>query len=135
MLISYPEEVFEGKVPTLPPATESKGVQTFLSWADEYAVLKVRTNADNGLDATRAREMGAVGIGLCRTEHMFFQPDALRAMRQMLLARDDSSRRRALQKILPLQREDFKEIFRAMDGLPVTIRLLDPPLHGNVGYP
>ena len=122
-------EVFEGKVPTLPPATESEAVQTFLGWADEYAVLKVRTNADNGIDATRAREMGAVGIGLCRTEHMFFQPEALRAMRQMLLARDDSSRRRALQKILPLQREEFKEIFRAMNGLPVTIRLLDPPLH------
>ncbi len=122
-------EVFEGKVPTLPPATESEAVQTFLQWADQFATIKVRTNADNGLDATRAREMGAVGIGLCRTEHMFFQPEALRAMRQMLLARDDSSRRRALQKILPLQRDEFKEIFRSMDGLPVTIRLLDPPLH------
>jgi pyruvate, orthophosphate dikinase len=122
-------EVFEGKVPTLPPATESKAVQTFLNWADQFAVLKVRANADNGMDATRARKMGAIGIGLCRTEHMFFQPEALRSMRQMLLARDDSSRRRALQKILPLQREEFKEIFRAMDGLPVTIRLLDPPLH------
>lgn len=122
-------EVFEGKVPTLPPATESEAVQTFLQWADQFATLKVRTNADNGIDATRAREMGAVGIGLCRTEHMFFQPEALRAMRQMLLARDDSSRRRALQKILPLQRDEFKEIFRSMEGLPVTIRLLDPPLH------
>ena len=122
-------EVMDGKVATLPPATRSDAVQTFLSWADDVAVLKVRANADNGLDATRSREMGAVGIGLCRTEHMFFQADALRAMRQMLLSRDDESRHRALQKILPIQREEFKDIFRSMNGLPVTIRLLDPPLH------
>ena len=119
----------DGKVATLPPATKSDAVQKFLSWADDFAVLKVRANADNGLDATRSREMGAVGIGLCRTEHMFFQADALRAMRQMLLSRDDESRHRALQKILPIQREEFKDIFRSMNGLPVTIRLLDPPLH------
>ena len=118
-----------GKVATLPPATSSDSVQQFLSWADEFSALKVRANADNGTDAGKARELGAVGIGLCRTEHMFFQADALRAMRQMLLARDDESRRRALQQILPIQREEFKEIFRAMKGLPVTIRLLDPPLH------
>ena len=122
-------EVMEGKVNTLPPATESGVVQEFLAWADEYAELKVRTNADNGEDAARGRELGAVGIGLCRTEHMFFQPDALRAMRQMLLAPSQDGRRRALQQILPLQREEFKEIFRSMNGLPVTIRLLDPPLH------
>ena len=122
-------EVMEGKVNTLPPATESEAVQTFLAWADEIAVLDVRANADNGPDATRARELGAVGIGLCRTEHMFFQPDALRAMRQMLLSPSEEGRRRALKQILPLQREEFKEIFRSMNGLPVTIRLLDPPLH------
>ena len=84
---------------------------------------------DNGTDAAKARELGAVGIGLCRTEHMFFQPEALRAMRQMLLAPSETGRRRALQQILPMQREEFKELFRAMNGLPVTIRLLDPPLH------
>jgi pyruvate, orthophosphate dikinase len=122
-------EVMEGKVKTLPPATKSDAVQKFLGWADQLAVLKVRSNADNGSDAIRSKEMGAVGIGLCRTEHMFFQADALRAMRQMLLARDDESRQRALQQILPIQREEFKEIFTAMNGLPVTIRLLDPPLH------
>ncbi|MBM75806.1 MAG: pyruvate, phosphate dikinase [Proteobacteria bacterium] len=122
-------QIFEGKVPTLPPATESDAVSTFLNWADEHAVLQVRCNADNGPDAARAREMGAKGIGLCRTEHMFFQPEALKSMRQMLLARDDASRKRALQKILPIQREAFKEIFLSMEGLPVTIRLLDPPLH------
>ena len=122
-------EIMEGKVNTLPPATESGVVQEFLAWADECADLKVRTNADNGEDAARARELGAVGIGLCRTEHMFFQADALRAMRQMLLAPSEDGRRRALQQILPLQREEFKEIFRSMNGLPVTIRLLDPPLH------
>ncbi len=122
-------EIMEGKVNTLPPATESNVVQEFLMWADECAELKVRSNADNGEDAARSRELGAVGIGLCRTEHMFFQADALRAMRQMLLAPSEDGRRRALQQILPLQREEFKEIFRAMNGLPVTIRLLDPPLH------
>ena len=121
--------VYEGKVPTLPPATSSDSVQTFLKWADEVAVLKVRANADNASDASRARSLGAIGIGLCRTEHMFFQAEALRAMRQMLLARDEHSRQRALQLILPIQREEFKHIFESMDGLPVTIRLLDPPLH------
>jgi pyruvate,orthophosphate dikinase len=100
-----------------------------LQWADSAARLKVRANADNGPDAARARSLGAQGIGLCRTEHMFFQPDALRAMRQMILARDEYSRARALAQILPIQREEFKEIFRVMDGLPVTVRLLDPPLH------
>ena len=122
-------EVMLGKVATLPPATKSDSVQQFLAWADEFAVLKVRANADNATDATRARELGAIGIGLCRTEHMFFQPEALRAMRQMLLARDEESRKRALSQILPIQREAFKEMFRSMKGLPVTIRLLDPPLH------
>ena len=121
--------VYEGQVPTLPPATSSSAVKEFLSWADDVSVLKVRANADNAGDATRAHELGATGIGLCRTEHMFFQPEALRAMRQMLLARDEHSRQRALQQILPIQREEFKHIFESMDGMPVTIRLLDPPLH------
>ncbi|MCK6505558.1 pyruvate, phosphate dikinase [Myxococcota bacterium] len=122
-------EVMEGKVPTLAPPTDSGAMATLLGWADERARLKVRANADNGPDAARARSLGAVGIGLCRTEHMFFQPEALRAMREMILAEDDRTRARALAQVLPLQRAEFEQIFRAMDGLPVTIRLLDPPLH------
>ncbi|MDP6935472.1 MAG: PEP-utilizing enzyme, partial [Myxococcota bacterium] len=122
-------EVMEGKVPTLAPPTDSGAMAQLLSWADERAHLQVRANADTGVDAARARSLGAVGIGLCRTEHMFFQPDALRSMRQMILADDERSRRRALAQILPLQRAEFETLFQAMDGLPVTIRLLDPPLH------
>ena len=122
-------EVMEGQVPTIAPPTDSGAMAHLLGWADERARLEVRANADNGSDASRARSLGAVGIGLCRTEHMFFQPDALRAMRQMILAKDDRTRLRALSDILPIQRDSFLEIFRAMDGLPVTVRLLDPPLH------
>jgi pyruvate,orthophosphate dikinase len=122
-------EVMEGKVPTLAPPTDSGAMATLLGWADERARLTVRANADNGPDASRARSLGATGIGLCRTEHMFFQPDALRAMRQMIVAEDPRSRARALAKVLPIQREEFKAILRVMDGLPVTVRLLDPPLH------
>jgi len=122
-------EIMEGKVATLPPATDSGAMGKLLEWADARARLQVRANADNGKDATRARELGAVGIGLCRTEHMFFHPDALRAMRQLILAADSKARVRALARVLPMQREAFVELFLAMDGLPVTIRLLDPPLH------
>ncbi len=122
-------EVMSGKVPMLAPSTDGGAMAELLGWADARARLRVRANADTGPDAARARQLGAVGIGLCRTEHMFFQPDALRAMRQMILAEDPRSRQRALQQILPIQRAMFKEIFAAMDGLPVTIRLLDPPLH------
>ena len=122
-------DVMEGKVEMLAPDPEQGAMSTLLSWADEHARLAVRANADNGADASRARELGAVGIGLCRTEHMFFQPDALRAMRRMILAEDPHARQRALTDILPVQRSMFTEIFHAMDGLPVTIRLLDPPLH------
>ena len=122
-------EVYEGQIPTLAPPTDSGAMGEFLLWADKRARLKVRANADTGADATNARKLGAVGIGLCRTEHMFFEPAALRAMRQMILATDERSRQLALSLVLPIQRQDFIEIFRAMDGLPVTIRLLDPPLH------
>jgi pyruvate,orthophosphate dikinase len=122
-------EVMEGEVPTLAPPTDSGAMAELLNWADERALLSVRANADSGPDAARARALGAVGIGLCRTEHMFFQPDALRAMRQMIVAQDSRSRARALAQVLPIQREAFVEIFEAMDGLPVTVRLLDPPLH------
>jgi len=122
-------EVFEGEIPTLAPPTDAGAMGQLLAWADKRARLKVRANADTGSDAANARRLGAIGIGLCRTEHMFFEPVALRAMRQMILADDERSRQRALNAVLPIQRQDFIEIFRAMDGLPVTIRLLDPPLH------
>ena len=89
----------------------------------------MRTNADTPTDARTARSFGAEGIGLCRTEHMFFQPERILAVREMILASDEAGRRAALAKILPMQRGDFAELFRVMDGLPVTIRLLDPPLH------
>jgi len=101
----------------------------FMGWVDKIRKLGVRTNADNPKDSKRARDFGAEGIGLTRTEHMFFEPDRLPAMREMILAEDENGRRAALTKLLPMQREDFIGIFRAMDGLPVTIRLLDPPLH------
>jgi pyruvate, orthophosphate dikinase len=100
-----------------------------LSWADEARTLRVRANADTPQDARTARAFGAEGIGLCRTEHMFFEGDRIVAMREMIVARDEGGRRRALAKLLPMQRQDFEGIFEAMDGLPVTIRLLDPPLH------
>jgi len=122
-------EVMEGQVEMLAPQTDSGSMATLLEWADSFATLQVRANADTGADAERARQLGAVGIGLCRTEHMFFQPDALRAIRRMILADDPRSRQRALNDILPIQRQMFRELFIAMDGLPVTVRLLDPPLH------
>jgi pyruvate, orthophosphate dikinase len=100
-----------------------------LGWADEVRRLRVRANADTPRDARLARSFGAEGIGLCRTEHMFFEGDRITAMREMIVAREEGGRRRALAKLLPMQRTDFEGIFAAMDGLPVTIRLLDPPLH------
>ncbi len=100
-----------------------------LGWADEVRTLRVRANADTPRDARIARSFGAEGIGLCRTEHMFFEGDRITAMREMIVAREEGGRRRALAKLLPMQRLDFEGIFEAMDGLPVTIRLLDPPLH------
>jgi pyruvate,orthophosphate dikinase len=100
-----------------------------MSWADARRRLRVRTNADTPADAARARELGAEGIGLCRTEHMFFQGDRITAMREMIVAPDEAGRRRALEKLLPMQRADFEGMFEAMAGHPVTIRLLDPPLH------
>ena len=114
---------------TLVEPTFSEEFAELMRWADETRLLRVRTNADTPADAARAREYGAEGIGLCRTEHMFFEGDRLHAMRQMIVAPSLGERRRALLELLPMQRNDFVEIFRAMDGLPVTIRLLDPPLH------
>jgi pyruvate,orthophosphate dikinase len=100
-----------------------------MTWADQYRKLRVRTNADSPQDAATARTFGAEGIGLCRTEHMFFEGDRIMAVREMILSEDIEGRKRALAKILPYQKGDFSGIFRAMEGLPVTIRLLDPPLH------
>jgi pyruvate, orthophosphate dikinase len=109
--------------------------QEFLAWADRYRTLGVRANADTPEDAARAREFGAEGIGLVRTEHMFFASDRIPIVREMIMAPDTVSRRAAVQKLLPFQRDDFVGIFRAMDGLPVTIRLLDPPLHEFLANP
>ncbi len=100
-----------------------------MQWADGVRKLKVRANADTPADARAAIKFGAEGIGLCRTEHMFFDEDRIRAVREMILADDEKARRAALAKLLPMQRADFVELFKIMGGLPVTIRLLDPPLH------
>jgi len=135
--------VFSGDLPTIPSdvvrvltgqmrGSDSRVYVTYarlLSWADEARTLQVRANADTPQDARVARNFGAEGIGLCRTEHMFFEGDRITGMREMIVARDEGGRRRALAKLLPMQRSDFEGIFEAMDGCPVTIRLLDPPLH------
>jgi pyruvate,orthophosphate dikinase len=121
-------EVFVGQVATVEP-TMSGDFATLMTWADESRRMKIRTNAETPLDAETARKFGAEGIGLCRTEHMFFAPERIGAVRQMIMASDEAGRRVALEKLLPFQRQDFVELFRIMAGLPVTIRLLDPPLH------
>ncbi|HVO35208.1 MAG TPA: pyruvate, phosphate dikinase [Gemmatimonadales bacterium] len=120
--------VIDGRVKLVEP-TMSGDFEQFMKWADKHRRLKVRTNADTPGDAKRARDFGAEGIGLTRTEHMFFEGDRIAAMREMIMARDLAGRRKALVKLLPMQRSDFEGIFTAMDGFPVTIRLLDPPLH------
>ena len=102
--------------------------------AGKYAVLKVRANADTPKDALQAFAFGAEGIGLCRTEHMFFEGDRIKAIREMILADDEAGRRVALAKLLPIQRGDFEGLFKAMNGFPVTVRLLDPPLHEFVPH-
>ncbi len=121
-------EVFAGSVAMIEPAL-SEDFATLMSWADGVRRLRVRTNAETPLDAETARKFGAEGIGLCRTEHMFFAPERINIVRQMIMADDEGGRRAALDKLLPFQRQDFVELFRIMAGLPVTIRLLDPPLH------
>ncbi len=135
--------VYAGDLPTVPSevvqvsrgmldaksAPAYRAFATLLEWADQTRTLNVRANADTPADARVARAFGAEGIGLCRTEHMFFEGDRITSMRQMIVARDEGGRRRALEKLLPLQRDDFDGIFEAMSGFPVTIRLLDPPLH------
>jgi pyruvate,orthophosphate dikinase len=126
-------EVIIGEIPTVDPEL-SGNFATIMEWADEFRQLGVRTNADTPEDSARARSFGAEGIGLCRTEHMFFGEERIRYMRAMIMAADESERRQALEKLLPFQREDFEGILEAMQGLPVTIRLLDPPLHEFVPH-
>ncbi len=121
--------VIKGKLGTLDPSPDDPELQKFMQWADPHRKMKVRANADIPRDAIQARAFGAEGIGLCRTEHMFFGEDKIRHMRAMILADNEKDRRSALKKLLPLQRTDFVGVFKAMDGLPVTIRTLDPPLH------
>jgi pyruvate,orthophosphate dikinase len=120
--------VFEGEVAMVDPAGNLE-LDQILQWADEVRELKVRANGDNPVDAEKAREFGAEGIGLCRTEHMFMAQDRLPIVQEMILAETLEEREAALAKLLPVQQEDFYGIFKAMEGLPVTIRLLDPPLH------
>ena len=121
-------QVLAGRVPMQEPALAGE-FATLMKWADGVRKLKVRANADTPADARAAIKFGAEGIGLCRTEHMFFDEDRIRAVREMILAEDEKSRRAALAKLLPMQRADFVELFKIMGSLPVTIRLLDPPLH------
>jgi len=121
--------IYAGQVPTIPGDPNDPLLQKFMAWAEPHRKLGVRANADVPRDAKAARAFGAEGIGLCRTEHMFFGEGKIEHMRAMILARDEKQRRAALKKLLPLQRKDFAGIFEAMDGFPVTIRTLDPPLH------
>jgi len=121
-------EIMAGEVPTVEPELAGD-FATLMEWADKHRRMKVRTNAETPADCRMARQFGAEGIGLCRTEHMFFDANRISAVRQMILAEDETGRRAALDKLLPAQRSDFHEIFEVMAGLPVTIRLLDPPLH------
>jgi len=121
-------EIILGEVPTIQPDLSGDFAELMV-WADAIRTMKVRANAETPLDARTARKFGAEGIGLCRTEHMFFDTDRINSMREMILADDIAGRRKALDKLLPMQRSDFVELFRIMQGLPVTIRFLDPPLH------
>jgi pyruvate,orthophosphate dikinase len=120
--------VIQGSVPTVKPDI-SGYFSTIMKWADEFRKLKIRTNAETPKDTKMARKFGAEGIGLCRTEHMFFDDERILSVRQMILSKDLDDRKTALDKLLPFQKNDFKEIFKIMKGLPVTVRLLDPPLH------
>src|SRR5258707_14943567 len=121
--------VIKGRLNTVPASSNNADLQILMNWAEPFRTMGVRANADIPRDAIAARSFGAEGIGLCRTEHMFFAEDRIPHMRAMIMARTEADRRAELAKLLPMQRSDFEGIFRAMDGLPVTIRLLDPPLH------
>ena len=126
-------EVYEGKIETINPEL-SGDFEKLMKVADKYSTMLVRTNADTPNDSIVARNFGAQGIGLTRTEHMFFEGDRIKPMREMILASDEAGRRKALEKLLPIQRKDFEGIFEAMHDLPVTVRLLDPPLHEFVPH-
>ncbi|MDP2423911.1 MAG: putative PEP-binding protein, partial [Bacteroidales bacterium] len=126
-------DVYDGQIQTRIPELSGDFAE-LMEWAEKYTRMYVRTNADSPKDSRVARNFGAKGIGLCRTEHMFFEGDRIKAMREMILAADEAGRRAALDKLLPIQREDFEGIFEAMQDLPVTIRLLDPPLHEFVPH-
>jgi pyruvate,orthophosphate dikinase len=126
-------EVYEGKIGTIDPEL-SGDFGDIMKLADKFRTIGVRTNAETERDCKVARDFGAEGIGLCRTEHMFFEGERLIRMREMILADDEAGRRSALDKLLPIQRQDFKSVFNAMAGLPVTVRLLDPPLHEFVPH-
>ncbi len=126
-------DVYDGKVATEAPSLDDDFAK-LMEIADKYSTMKVRTNADTPKDAVAAREFGAQGIGLCRTEHMFFEADRIKAMREMILSEDKEGRKEALKKLLPMQRGDFEGIFKAMEGYGVTVRLLDPPLHEFVPH-
>jgi len=121
-------KIYDGIIPTV-DATIAGEFGRIMGWADKYRRLKVRTNADTPSDAKKARELGAEGIGLCRTEHMFFDPERIAAIREMIVSETAEQREKALNKIEPMQQKDFEDIYEAMMGKPVTIRLLDPPLH------
>jgi pyruvate, orthophosphate dikinase len=121
-------EIFAGKIPVVDPEI-NENMKTLMSWVDEYRKIGIRANADTPNDSQIAREFGAEGIGLCRTEHMFFEGQRIKSVRKMIVASSREERRKALMELLPMQREDFYEIFKVMKDLPVTIRLLDPPLH------
>ncbi len=126
-------EVYDGKIATIEPEL-SGDFGEIMKLADKYRTMKVRTNAETERDAKQARKFGAEGIGLCRTEHMFFEGERIKAMREMILADDEAGRRKALKKLLPIQRKDFSDVLEAMTDLPVTVRLLDPPLHEFVPH-
>ncbi|MCH5296025.1 MAG: pyruvate, phosphate dikinase, partial [Treponema sp.] len=126
-------EVYLGQVRTKQPPIDGNFAE-LMDLTSKYAKLKVRANADTPRDAEQAFAFGAQGIGLCRTEHMFFEGDRIKAIREMILADDEAGRRVALAKLLPMQRGDFEGLFKAMNGYPVTVRLLDPPLHEFVPH-
>ncbi len=121
-------EIFIGRIPVVDPEV-NENMQTFMSWVNDYKKLGIRANADTPDDSQVARDFGAEGIGLCRTEHMFFEGDRIKSVRKMIVSSSEKERREALMELLPIQRKDFYEIFKVMKDLPVTIRLLDPPLH------
>ena len=125
--------IYDCKIAT-EPASLTGDFKTMMDWADKYRVLKVRTNADNPKDAAQAVKFGAEGIGLTRTEHMFFEADRIKAMREMIVSKNSEERKRALAKLLPMQKKDFKGIYEALEGRPATIRFLDPPLHEFVPH-